>query len=140
MMYVKDKCDCMISMDADLQDDIGAVNKFIEQYNSGFEIVYGVRNSRETDTSFKRNTARIFYKLMSLAGAEIVYDHADYRLMSRKALAALAQYRETNLFLRGIVPTLGYKIGYVYYERKEREAGKTKYPLRQSVFMHSLIT
>lgn len=131
MMYAKDKCDCIISMDADLQDDIDAVDEFIEQFNGGCQIVYGVRNSRKTDTVFKRGTARMFYKIMSLAGAEIVYDHADYRLLSNKALNALESYNETNLFLRGIVPTLGFKTGYVSYDRKEREAGESKYPLRK---------
>lgn len=131
MMYARDKCDCMVSMDADLQDDIGALDRFVEEYNNGCEIVYGVRNSRKTDTAFKRGTARAFYKLMKSVGTDVVYDHADYRLMSRKALDALSEYGESNLFLRGIVPTLGFKTGTVYYDRKEREAGKTKYPLRK---------
>lgn len=133
MMHAKDKCDCIISMDADLQDDIDAIEKFIEEFNNGCDIVYGVRDSRKTDTAFKRKTARLYYKLMSLAGAEIVYDHADYRLMSNKALNALECYRETNLFLRGIVPSLGYKVGYVYYDRKAREAGESKYPLKKMI-------
>lgn len=131
MMYVKDRCGCIVSMDADLQDDIGALDEFLREYENGCEIVYGVRNSRETDTAFKRGTARAFYKLMKSAGTDIVYDHADYRLMSRKALEALSEYGETNLFLRGIVPTLGFKTSCVYYDRKEREAGESKYPLRK---------
>lgn len=129
MMYAKNRCDCIVSMDADLQDDIDAVDEFLLKYYDGCEIVYGVRNSRETDTDFKRNSARLFYKLMNFAGAKTVYDHADYRLMSRKALEALEHYKETNLFIRGIVPSLGFKSGYVYYDRKEREAGESKYPL-----------
>lgn len=131
MMYAKDRCGCIVSMDADLQDDIDALDEFLREYENGCEIVYGVRNSRETDTTFKRNTARAFYKLMRSAGTDIVYDHADYRLMSRKALEALSEYGETNLFLRGIVPTLGFKTSCVYYDRKEREAGESKYPLRK---------
>lgn len=133
MMYAKTRCDCMISMDADLQDDIEVTDEFLMKYYDGCEIVFGVRNSRETDTPFKRNSARFFYKLMNSAGAKTVYDHADYRLMSKKALEALEQFKETNLFLRGIVPTLGFKTGCVYYDRCEREAGESKYPLRKMV-------
>lgn len=131
MMYAKDRCGCIVSMDADLQDDIDALDEFMREYENGCDIVYGVRNSRETDTAFKKDTARAFYKLMRSAGADIVYDHADYRLMSRKALEALSEYGETNLFLRGIVPSLGFKTSCVYYDRKEREAGESKYPLKK---------
>lgn len=133
MMYAKNRCDCMISMDADLQDDIEVIDEFLMKYYDGCEMVFGVRNSRETDTPFKRNSARLFYKLMNSAGAKTVYDHADYRLMSKKALEALEQYKETNLFLRGIVPMLGFRTENVYYERREREAGESKYPLRKMV-------
>ncbi len=133
MMYAVDKCDCIISMDADLQDDIDAIDQMIEKYNDGCQIVYGVRNSRKKDTAFKRGTARSFYKFMNKMGANIVYDHADYRLMSNVALNALKNYGEIFLFLRGIVPTLGYKTDKVYYERKEREYGESKYPLKKMV-------
>ena len=131
LMTVKDRCDMAITMDADLQDDIDVIDEFVKQHYDGCEIVYGVRNSRETDTFFKRFTAEGFYKLMSGMGVDIVFNHADYRLMSKTALDALADYKEINLFLRGIVPLLGYKTGIVEYARKERFAGESKYPLKK---------
>lgn len=129
LMYAKDKCDAAISMDADLQDDINACDEMLTQYEQGCDIVYGVRSARKTDTAFKRKTAQMFYRIMHLLGVEMVSDSADYRLMSRRALAGLAEFREVNLFLRGIVPMIGYKSGKVYYERAERFAGESKYPL-----------
>lgn len=133
LMTVRDFADAAISMDADLQDDINASVKMIDEYFSGNEIVYGVRNSRKTDTLFKRDTAQFFYKLMRFLGADIIYNHADYRLMSKKALSALSEYKEVNLFLRGIVPQLGFKHTTVGYERGERFAGKSKYPLKKMI-------
>lgn len=131
MMYSMDKCDCIVSMDADLQDDINAIDEMVEKYNDGCEIVYGVRSSRKKDTVFKRNTAQLFYKFMGQMGVEVVYDHADYRLVSNVVLHALEKYKETSLFLRGIIPSLGFKTDKVFYERKERVAGESKYPLRK---------
>lgn len=128
MMYVKDKSDCMISLDADLQDDIDVMEQFVMKYKEGAQIVYGVRNNRQTDSKFKRGTANLFYKIMKVLGAETINNHADYRLMSRQALEALEEYEETTLFLRGIVPIIGMKTDKVFYERKERKAGETKYP------------
>ena len=130
LMVAKDRCDMAISMDADLQDDIRAIDAFLEQYlQEGCDVVYGVRSSRETDTVFKRSTAGLFYRLMRGMGAQIVDNHADYRLMSRRALEALSQFEEVNLFLRGIVPMVGFKSSIVTYERQERFAGTSKYPL-----------
>ena len=129
LMTAKDHADVSISMDADLQDDIDAVDGFLTKYYEGCDIVYGVRNNRDTDTAFKRGTAQLFYKFMKLLGADTVYNHADYRLMSRRALEGLDQYREVNLFLRGIVPMIGYKTATVEYKRGERFAGESKYPL-----------
>jgi len=131
MMTVKDRCDCLISMDADLQDDIGAVYGFLEAYMDGADVVYGVRSSREKDTAFKRMTAEGYYKFMAMMGAEIVFNHADYRLMSQRAVEALSQFGEVNLFLRGMIPQLGFKTAKVYYERGERVAGESKYPLKK---------
>lgn len=131
LMTVKDDCDMAISMDADLQDDIEALDKFVEQYYAGCDVVYGVRSSRDTDTWFKRVTAEGFYKFMNLMGANIVYNHADYRLMSKRALHELEAFEEVNLFLRGIIPMIGLKTDVVEYERKARFAGKSKYPLRK---------
>lgn len=131
LMTVKDDCDITISMDADLQDDINVLDKFIEKYKEGCEIVYGVRSSRKTDSFFKRTTAEGFYKFMKLMGVDLVYNHADYRLMSNRALNQLVNYKEVNLFLRGIVPLIGFKSGTVEYERHERFAGKSKYPLKK---------
>lgn len=129
LMTVKDHADMVISMDADLQDDIDAVDEMVEKYLNGVDIVYGVRSSRAKDTFFKKATAEGFYKLMNSMGANTVFNHADYRLMSRRALEGLAQFGEVNLFLRGIVPMIGYTTGVVYYERGERFAGESKYPL-----------
>lgn len=131
LLYAKDHADITISMDADLQDDIGATDEMIAKYESGCDIVYGVRSSRETDTAFKKNTARLFYKLMASLGVEMVSDSADFRLMSRRALEGLAQFKEVNLFLRGIVPMIGYSSDKVYYKRGERFAGESKYPLKK---------
>lgn len=131
LMTAKGKCDCVISLDADLQDDIGVLDQFVKKYQEGCEVVYGVRSSRETDTAFKRGTAQGYYKFMAMLGVDIVYNHADYRLMGSRALDALAGYREVNLFLRGIVPLIGFRSDYVYYERSERFAGESKYPLKK---------
>ena len=131
LMVAKEHADMVISMDADLQDDIEAIDDMIAKYKDGCDIVYGVRNKREKDSWFKRFTAESFYKMMSVLGAETVYNHADYRLMSKRALNSLAQYKEVNLFLRGIVPMLGYKSDCVYYERGKRLAGESKYPLKK---------
>lgn len=123
--------DMIISMDADLQDDINAVDDMVDAYHNGYEVVYGVRSKRETDTFFKRFTAEGFYKVMKALGVDIVFNHADYRLMSRRAVEGLAQFSEVNLFLRGIVPQIGYKWTTVTYERAERFAGESKYPLKK---------
>ena len=131
LMTAKDCADMVISMDADLQDDINAMDKFVEEYYAGHDIVYGVRSSRATDTAFKRLTGEGFYTVMQKLGVEIVNNHAEYRLMSRRALEALSKYDERNLFLRGIVPLLGYPAAIVPYERAERFAGETKYPLKK---------
>lgn len=131
LMYAKDRCDISISMDADLQDDINACDEMIAKYEAGCDIVYGVRSNRGTDTAFKRNTAQTFYKLMTRLGVEMVSDSADYRLMSRRALQGLSEFREVNLFLRGIVPMIGYPSDKVYYERAERFAGESKYPFKK---------
>jgi len=131
LMTVKEECDCAISIDADLQDDIDVIPEFVKKYLDGCDVVYGVRNSRKTDTFFKRNTALAFYKLMISLGVNIVPDHADYRLLSKRALEALSQFPEVNLFLRAMVPLLGYKSDKVYYERHERFAGESKYPLKK---------
>ena len=129
LMTAKDLCDAAISLDADLQDDINAIDEMVDKFNAGCDVVYGVRSARKTDTFFKRTTAEGFYKLMDALGAKTVYNHADYRLMSRRALMGLAEFGEVNLFLRGIVPMIGYKSDVVYYERAERFAGESKYPL-----------
>ncbi len=131
LMTAKDYCDAAISMDADLQDDIDAVDAMVEHYLRGCDIVYGVRCSREKDTFFKRFTAEGFYRLMNFLGAETVFNHADYRLMSKRALEGLAQFKEVNLFLRGIIPMVGYTSAVVEYERGERFAGESKYPLKK---------
>lgn len=131
LLTVKDKFDAVISMDADLQDDINAIDKMIESYSDGNDIVYGVRSNRKKDSCFKRWTAQGFYKVMKWMGAETVYNHADFRLMSRRALDALAEFSEVNLFLRGMVPLIGFKSDTVYYERSKRFAGKSKYPFRK---------
>lgn len=131
LMTVKDYCDAVISLDADLQDDINVIDKFIEKFNYGCDVVYGVRSERKTDTVFKRTTAQGFYKIMKALGVDIVYNHADYRLMSKRALDSLQDFKEVNLFLRGIVPLIGYKSDVVLYERNERFAGESKYPLKK---------
>lgn len=131
LMTARDNADIAISLDADLQDDVNAIDSFIDEYRNGCDIVYGVRSRRDTDTFFKRNTARGFYRLMRAMGVDIVDDHADYRLMSKRALDGLADFGEVNLFLRGIVPLIGYKHGFVEYERGERFAGESKYPLKK---------
>ena len=131
LMTAKDRCDMAISMDADLQDDIDAVDEMVDKYRDGCDIVYGVRSSRTTDTFFKRFTAESFYRLMNFLGANVVFNHADYRLLSRRALEGLAQFKEVNLFLRGIVPMIGYRTDTVEYARGERFAGESKYPLKK---------
>ena len=133
LMYAKGKCSYAITLDVDLQDDIDIIPEMIDKYNQGCHIVYGVRNERKKDSFFKRTTAHAFYKIMNRFGAETVYNHADYRLMSSKALDALSEYDEINLFLRGIVPLIGLKSDVVFYQRKERIAGTTKYPLKKMV-------
>ncbi|WP_338473159.1 glycosyltransferase family 2 protein [Niallia sp. XMNu-256] len=131
LFAAKTVSDCVISLDADLQDDIGVVRSFIEKFKEGYEVVYGVRDKRDTDTIFKRVTAQGFYKFMEKLGVPLVYNHADYRLMSKRALDALERFDEVNLFLRGIVPLIGFQSTSVYYDRKERLAGETKYPLKK---------
>lgn len=126
-----DHCDAMVSIDADLQDDENAIVDMVRQLKEGKDIVYGVRKERKTDTFFKRFTAQAFYKIMQMADKEVIYNHADFRLMSNRALKALMQYPERNLFLRAIVRELGFNEGYVYYDRKAREAGESKYPLKK---------
>lgn len=131
LMEAKDSCDISISIDCDGQDDINAMDDMVRAYLDGCDIVYGVRNDRETDSFFKRTTAQGFYKFLSAMGAEIVYNHADYRLISARALHELAKFKEVNLFLRGMVPLVGFKSTSVEYKRAERIAGKSKYPLRK---------
>ena len=129
LMTVKDLCDAAITMDADLQDDPDAIDRMLDAFDAGDQIVYGVRSSRKTDSFFKRRTAEGFYRFMERMGAQVVYNHADFRLMSRQALDALAEFPERNLFLRGMVPLIGLRSSKVYYERRERAAGESKYPL-----------
>ena len=131
LMTAKEKADMAISLDADLQDDVNVIDKMVEKYYEGNDVVYGVRSARDTDTFFKKFTAEGFYKIMQAMGVEIVFNHADYRLMSKRALEGLAEFREVNLFLRGIVPLIGYKSDIVTYERHERFAGESKYPLKK---------
>ena len=131
LMTARERCDMAISMDADLQDDVDAVDRMVEEYYAGCDIVYGVRSSRKKDTFFKRFTAEGFYRVMNLLGAETVFNHADYRLMSKRALEGLAEFKEVNLFLRGMVPMIGYRTETVEYERGERFAGESKYPLKK---------
>lgn len=133
LMEAKAKCDISISVDCDGQDDIDTIDKMVDEYLSGSEIVYGVRADRKTDTAFKRGTAQFFYKIMRAMGVDMVYNHADYRLMSKRALEGLAQFKEVNLFLRGLVPMIGFKYSCVEYSRKERMAGKSKYPLKKMI-------
>ena len=131
LMTAKEKADMAISLDADLQDDVDVIDKMVEKYYEGNDVVYGVRSARDTDTFFKKFTAEGFYKIMQAMGVEIVFNHADYRLMSKRALEGLSEFREVNLFLRGIVPLIGYKSDIVTYERHERFAGVSKYPLKK---------
>lgn len=131
LMEAKDNCDITISIDCDGQDDINAMDKMVDEYLNGCEIVYGVRSSRQTDTFFKRFTAQGFYKLLNAMGAEVVYNHTDYRLVSSKVLNEFENFKEVNLFLRGMFPLVGFKSTSVYYERHERIAGESHYPLRK---------
>lgn len=131
LMEAKDRCDITISIDCDGQDDISAMTQMVEEYLSGSEVVYGVRSKRKTDTFFKRATAEGFYKFLNFMGAEVVFNHADYRLISSKVLQEFSNFKEVNLFLRGMVPLVGFKASSVYYERKERFAGESHYPLRK---------
>lgn len=131
LMYVKDYCDAAISMDADLQDDINAIDEMVDKFYHGIDVVYGVRSSRKKDTFFKKFTAEGFYKIMKWMGVDIVFNHADYRLMSKRVLQQMENYKEVNLFLRGMVPLIGYPSDNVYYERHERFAGESKYPLKK---------
>jgi glycosyltransferase involved in cell wall biosynthesis len=133
LMTVKDLADAVISMDADLQDDIDAIDEMLAAYEEGYEVVYGVRDNRDTDTGFKRSTALAFYGLMKKLGSESVPNSADFRLMSSRALNGLAEFKEVNLFLRGMVPLVGYKSTNVYYKRGERFAGESKYPLKKMI-------
>ena len=133
LMTAKEYADIIVSMDADLQDDINAIDGFLEKRAEGCEIVYGVRSSRETDTGFKRFTAQSYYKILASMGVEITYNHADYRMMSKKAVEALAEFKEVNLFLRGMVPMVGFKSDIVTYERAARQAGESKYPLKKMI-------
>lgn len=129
LMEAKDHCDITISIDCDGQDDINAMDEMVEKYKEGYEVVYGVRNSRKTDTFFKRFTAEGFYKILNAMGVEVVFNHADYRLVSNKVLGAFSEYKEVNLFLRGLFPLIGFKSTSVYYARNERIAGESHYPL-----------
>ncbi len=131
LMTAKEKADIVISLDADLQDDVDAINAMLQKRREGCDIVYGVRSSRKTDTGFKRITAQGYYKLLKFLGVDITYNHADYRLMSKRALEGLEKFKEVNLFLRGIIPMIGFKSDVVTYERHERVAGESKYPLKK---------
>lgn len=133
LMEAKDRCDITITIDCDGQDDMNAMDAMVEEYRKGCDIVYGVRSSRKSDSFFKRSTARSFYRLMSKMGVEMVYDHADYRLVSAKVLQHFADFREVNIFLRGMFPLVGFKSGCVYYERHERMAGESHYPLKKMI-------
>lgn len=133
LLTAKEKADIVISMDADLQDDINAIDEMIKKYYEGNQIVYGVRKTRNSDNFFKKNTAELFYKIMKSLGVDIIFNHADYRLTTKRVLNELEQFNEVNLFLRGIFPLIGFKYDIVYYERKKRYAGKTKYPLKKMI-------
>ena len=131
LITAMERCDVTISIDADLQDDVDVIEEMIDKFHEGNDIVYGVRKERKTDTFFKRTTAQAFYRLMELMGVKTVYNHADFRLMSRRAVEEFSKYKETNLFLRGMMPLIGYQTDCVYYDRKERAAGESKYPLKK---------
>lgn len=131
LITARDCSDVTVSIDADLQDDVAVIEEMIDKFHEGNDIVYGVRKDRSSDTFFKRFTAQSFYKLMAMMGVKTVYNHADFRLMSRRAVEQFSKYRETNLFLRGMMPLIGYQTDCVYYERKERVAGESKYPLKK---------
>lgn len=131
LLTTKDYADAVISLDADLQDDVNVIEQFIDEFENGYDVIYGVRSSRKSDTFFKKFTAEGFYKVMKLLGVDIVFNHADYRLMSRRALDGLSEFEERNLFLRGIIPLIGYPSTTVEYERHERFAGESKYPLKK---------
>ncbi len=131
LITAKDMADVTVSIDADLQDDVAVIEEMIDKFHEGKDIVYGVRKERKTDTFFKRTTAQGFYKVMAVMGVKTVYNHADFRLMSKRALEQFSQYKETNLFLRGMMPLIGYETDCVYYDRKERAAGESKYPLKK---------
>lgn len=133
LMTVYELCDMIITMDADLQDDINAIDEMVEKFHEGYQVVYGVRSARDTDTFFKRFTAEGFYKFMKVMGADVVYNHADFRLMSSRVVKELSEYKEVHLFLRGLVPTIGFKSCNVMYERAERFAGESKYPLKKMI-------
>ncbi|WP_303788273.1 glycosyltransferase family 2 protein [Ruminococcus flavefaciens] len=133
LMTVKDLCDMCITMDADLQDDINTIDEMVKKYYEGNQVVYGVRSARDTDTFFKKTTAEGFYKFMKAMGTDVIYNHADFRLMSKRVLQELANFKEVNLFLRGMVPLIGFKNCKVYYERHERAAGESKYPLKKMI-------
>lgn len=133
LMTAKNYADIVVSMDADLQDDINAIDGFLEKRAEGCDIVYGVRSSRKKDTAFKRGTAQAYYKMLEHMGVEITYNHADYRLMSKRAIEGLAEFKEVNLFLRGLVPMIGFKSDIVTYVRNERQAGESKYPLKKMI-------
>ncbi|CAH0344080.1 glycosyltransferase family 2 protein [Bacillus sp. CECT 9360] len=131
LFTAKNMSDCVVSIDADLQDDIAVIGEFVEKYREGFDVVYGVRRKRDSDSFFKRSTAEGFYKFMNKLGVDLIYNHADFRLMSKRALQQLERFEEVNLFLRGIVPLIGLRSAKVHYDRKERMAGETKYPLKK---------
>lgn len=131
LLTAKDISDITVSIDADLQDDVDVIEEMVDKFHGGCDIVYGVRKERRTDTFFKRTTAQLFYKMMRMMGVKTVYNHADFRLMSKRAVEEFAKYRETNLFLRGMMPLIGYQTDCVYYDRKERAAGESKYPLKK---------
>lgn len=133
LMTVRNQADAVISIDADMQDDINAIDKMLEEYENGADVVYGVRDKRDTDTFFKRFTAEGYYKILNRLGAKIIFNHADYRLMSKRALDVFSEFKETNIFLRGIVPMVGFKTAIVKYDRSERAAGESKYPLRKMI-------
>jgi len=133
LMTVKNYADAVVSMDADLQDDVDVLDEFVGRFQEGYDIVYGVRSTRQKDTYFKKHSAMFFYRLMHMLGVEVVSNHADYRLLSRRVLMELENYREVNMFLRGIVPLVGFESTNVYYERHERFAGESKYPLKKMI-------